>query len=142
MLLASQQSIILSNTQMNSLVRTKMPHKISIINSSSSSNNSSHNTVYNNNVSNVNNNIQMNGQILRPSISNQRKVINATNILKNVDQSRDLLKHQEEIRKKITQETQASNGCFITVNDSHHQNFVIPCIPLHLCSIQSTPSDT
>merc|ERR1719359_1762165 len=45
---------------------------------------------------------------------------------------RDFQKLQEEIRNKCMHETQQSEGCFATVIESSHLNFVIPCIPMHL----------
>jgi len=53
---------------------------------------------------------------------------------------RDMQKHQEELRRQSISETQQSEGCFATVIESSHQNFVIPCIPMHLSSVHPRPS--
>lgn len=43
-------------------------------------------------------------------------------------------KYHDEMKSKSLQESQASTGCFATVMDTAHLNFIIPCIPMHLCA--------
>mmetsp|Transcript_63376 Transcript_63376/g.95660 ORF Transcript_63376/g.95660 Transcript_63376/m.95660 type:complete len:134 (-) Transcript_63376:144-545(-) len=74
---------------------------------------------------------------IRNNLSNQRKIRNAVEVLKHPQvqsPSRDFIRNQEETKNRCVQETQQSAGCFATITESSHLNFVIPCIPMHLSS--------
>ena len=128
MLLASQP-LGFQNQQMNSLLRPKMTPKMAMINSTDTSHRNRQNHSDN----------PPNG-LSSPPMRNQRKIRTANEVLKSPPPqvqvpSREFQKHQEEIRNKCVQETQQSEGCFATIMESSHLNFVIPCIPMHLSSI-------
>ena len=138
-------------SDMNSLLRPKMSTKMTMINGSGSSdmNGKSPSQIP---FGSPGRSITPNSKYLRsihPSRSrysfyypDQRKIRNSTEVLQNVhtDMTRDLLKHQEDTKKRCVQESQQCEGCFATVMEASHLNFVIPCIPMHLSSTRQPPT--
>lgn len=123
-----------SSSDMSSLVpRAKLASKMSLVNNSGSSLKSDHSSLGSNGKHSSN-------TILSSPRNNQRKIRNSTDALQAAqsDLARDLLKQQEETKRRCVQDTQQCEGCFATIMEASHSNFVIPCIPLHLSSTRNS----
>jgi len=142
-----------SSSDMSSLVpRAKLASKMSLVNNSGSSLKSDHSSLGSNGKHSSNTilssprnskySFTSNHNIRNNSLRylDQRKIRNSTDALQAAqsDLARDLLKQQEETKRRCVQDTQQCEGCFATIMEASHSNFVIPCIPLHLSSTRNS----
>merc|ERR1712137_313171 len=103
----------------NSLLTPKSPSKLAMLNNNGSP---KPNAMYHNQ-----------GNTLPRSVSNQRKIRTANDILHAAPIDHEAQRLNDELKKKCAFEVQNSDGCFALV-ESTHFNPAIPCIPLHLSS--------